>query len=91
MTLMQIVPHAIGFLLTPILLGLFASLSAKALWRVALRHAHWPALAARCVAASLAVAVAGLMLSGRDGRMLTYASMVVACAIVLGWSARSPR
>jgi hypothetical protein len=91
MTLIQIVPHAIGFLLTPILLGLLASLIAKALWRGALRHARWPALAARCVGASLSVAVSGLMLSERDGRVLTYAFMVLSCAVVLAWSARAAR
>jgi uncharacterized membrane protein YeaQ/YmgE (transglycosylase-associated protein family) len=91
MTLIQIVPHAIGFLLTPILLGLLASLIAKALWRGALRQARWPALAARCVGASLLVAVAGLMLSGRDGHVLTYAFMVLSCAVVLAWSARAAR
>ena len=91
MTLIQIVPHAVGFLLTPILLGLLASVAAKVLWRVPLRHAAWSALAVRCVAASVAVAGAGLVLSGSDGRVLTYAFMVLSCAAVLARSARAVR
>ena len=39
-------------------------------------------LAGACFLASVLVLVAGLWVGGRDGRMVTYAAMVVACGSV---------
>ena len=36
--------------------------------------------------ASALAAVAGLVVFGQDGRMATYAAMVVACAVGLWWA-----
>ena len=66
-------------------LGLIAPTLAKALWRDALRRVPWRGLVAWVAGADAVVTLAGLALSGRDGRMATYAAMVLATAAVLGW------
>lgn len=38
--------------------------------------------------ACAAVSIVGLVVLGRDGRMATYAAMVIACAAVLAWFTR---
>ena len=61
-------------------LGLLAPLFAKLLWRRELKSRPWAALAQRCVAAGMGVTLVGLVVFGQDGRMVTYAALVVACA-----------
>jgi hypothetical protein len=36
------------------------------------------------------VSLAGLVISGRDGRMVTYAAMTLACALALWWAGFGP-
>lgn len=80
--------HLAGFVAVPGLLGLVAALVVKLLWRRPLAGLPLTHLAMRAVAASVAAAVAGLVLTGRDGTMLTYGGMVAACALVLWWPLR---
>ena len=73
-------------LLAPALgMALIVPTLAKLLWRDALRRAPWAALAAWVGAVSVMVLLGGLVLLGRDGRMATYATLVVASAGVLWW------
>ena len=67
-------------------LGLMAPLLAKVLWRRQLKSRPWVALAPRCVAAGMLVTLAGLLIFGQDGRMATYAALVVTCAATLWWT-----
>ena len=66
-------------------MALIAPTLAKLLWRNALRAVPWRALAGWVGLASAAVLLAGLALQGRDGRMATYAAIVLASAAVLWW------
>ena len=66
-------------------LGLLAPALAKLLWRRELAGRPWWPLARMACAACAAVTVAGLVLLGRDGKMTTYAGMVVAAAATLWW------
>lgn len=66
-------------------LALIAPSLAKGLWRAALRGVAWRGLAGWVAGANALVTLAGLALTGRDGRMATYAAMVLATAAVLGW------
>lgn len=66
-------------------LALIASALAKGLWHAALRGVRWHLLVAWVAGANAMVTLAGLALTGRDGRMATYAAMVLATAAVLGW------
>ena len=78
-------------LFTPALaLGMLAAALAKLLWRGGLAAVPWRRLAGPACAASAAVTLAGLALLGRDGRMATYAAMVVACALTLWWQGFGP-
>jgi len=73
-------------LLTPALgMGLIAPALAKLLWRKDLRGVRWWALARWTAAAGALALLAGLVLTGRDGRMATYAAMVLASALALWW------
>ena len=81
----------LGNLFVPALaLGALAAAAAKGLWRRELAPVRWRQLALPACAACAAVTLAGLVLSGRDGRMLTYAAMVLACALTLWWRGFGP-
>lgn len=77
--------HVLNFFAPAFGLGLIAAGLAKLCWRRELAGVRWRRLAAWGVAASAAALVGGLLLWGRDGRMSTYAAMVVGCALALGW------
>ena len=71
-------------------LGALAAALAKLLWRRELRAVAWSRLAATAGLACAAVALAGLVLWGRDGKMATYAAMVGVCAFTLWWRGFGP-
>ena len=66
-------------------LALVAPALAKLLWRRELRTVAWRSLAGWTFGVCAAVLLAGLVITGRDGRMLTYAAMVLAAALALWW------
>lgn len=77
--------HVLNLLAPALGLGLIAPALAKLLWRQDLRGVRWQVLARWTAAASALALLAGLVLTGRDGRMATYAAMVVAAALALWW------
>lgn len=82
--------HLLNLLLPAVGLGLIAASLAKLLWRTALAKVSWRRLAGwACAAAGLAL-LAGLVLTGRDGRMSTYAAMVLSSAGALWWAGFGP-
>lgn len=80
--------HLLNLFAVPLGLGLLAPALAKLLWRDALRRASWTGLAAAGTGLCATVAVAGLVVTGRDGMMATYAAMVGATALLLWWRSR---
>ena len=80
--------HLLEFLAPAIGLGLLGAAVAKLLWRSELRSVPWLSLATRAALASLAAELAGLIVTGRDAKMVTYMSMVLACAAGLWWCVR---
>jgi hypothetical protein len=66
--------------------GAIAAGLAKLLWRRELAGRPWRALAGPAMLAGVAVALAGLVLTGKDGAMSTYGAMVAACALALWWA-----
>ena len=58
---------------------------AKWLWRRELSSVPWTALAGTAAAGGAIVTVTGLLVLGRDGRMLTYFGIVTATAVMLWW------
>ena len=78
--------HLSNFFAPAVGVGLMAAALAKLLWWRELRAARWSRLALWASAACAAVLVAGLVVFGRDGKMLTYGAMLVACAAALWWA-----
>jgi len=77
--------HLLNFFGPALGLGLITPLFAKLLWRHALKGVAWTRLAVLVSLACAAVAVAGLVVFGHDGKMATYAAMVGVCALTLWW------
>ncbi|MDO9313345.1 MAG: hypothetical protein Q7T97_02220 [Burkholderiaceae bacterium] len=90
MNFLDFVWHVSNFAAPALLLGAISSGVVKLLWRGQLRDWTWMQLCGSAVAASLAVCITGLIVTGRDGRMVTYAGMVFACAASLWWRTRRP-
>lgn len=82
--------HLVNLVLPALALGALAAGLAKLLWRQALAGVAWKRLAAHAAAASTLALLAGLVISGRDGRMATYGAMVLACAGGLWWAGFGP-
>ncbi|MEO8152193.1 MAG: hypothetical protein ABI605_03915 [Rhizobacter sp.] len=78
--------HLANFFAPALGVGVLAAGLAKLLWWRDLRTASWWRLAAWAVLASSLALVAGLLLSGHDGKMVTYGAMVLVCAIALWWA-----
>jgi hypothetical protein len=80
--------HLANFVLPAIGVGALTAALCKAFWRRTLARTSWFTLAWQASAAGLGVLVAGLVITGHDGRMVTWAGLVVACALV-PWSKAS--
>jgi hypothetical protein len=74
--------HLANFVLPAVGVGALSAALCKLLWRRGLARVSWFTLAWQAAAAGLAVLVAGLVITGHDGRMITWAGLVVACAVV---------
>jgi hypothetical protein len=83
--------HLLGFLAMPVLLAMSAATLVKGVWRRELAAQPWWRMVARASGAAVLAAVVGLVVTGRDGAMLTYAAMLLACAAVLWWPLRLRR
>ncbi len=82
--------HLGNFFVVPLALGALAAALAKLLWRRELAAVGWRRLAGPACGACAAVAAGGLVITGGDGRMATYAAMVAACAFTLWWRGFGP-
>ena len=82
--------HLIGLVLPAVGTGLLAAGLAKLLWRKELAARPWVRLAAWSCGAGAVALVGALVVLGRDGRMLGYAAMLVATALVLWWAGFRP-
>jgi len=74
--------HLANFVLPAVGVGALTAALCKLLWRRSLARTPWFTLAWQASAAGLAVLIAGLVITGHDGRMITYAGLVIACAAV---------
>jgi hypothetical protein len=78
--------HLLNFFAPAVGVGVIASALAKLLWRRDLKAVAWRRLSAWAIGAGALASVAGLVVFTRDGKMTTYAAMVVACALGLWWA-----
>jgi hypothetical protein len=74
--------HLANFVLPAVGVGALTAALCKLFWRKSLVRFSWFTLAWQASAAGVAVLVAGLVITGHDGRMITWAGLVVACAVV---------
>jgi hypothetical protein len=85
MDFLDAVWHVLNFFVPAVGVGALGAAGAKLLWRRELAPVPWRRLAGwGSVAGALALA-GGLWLFGRDGKMATYAALVVASALAMGW------
>jgi hypothetical protein len=77
--------HLVNFFAPAVGVGFIAAGAAKLLWRRDLAGASWLRLGSWAGAAMAAVLALGLVIFEADGKMVTYAAMVVACALALWW------
>ena len=82
--------HVANLFIPALGLGALAAALAKLLWRRELAGVAFQRLAGPACAACAAAVLIGLVVLGRDGRIATYALMVVACALTLWWQAFGP-
>jgi hypothetical protein len=82
--------HLANLFLPALALGALTAALAKLLWRRELAAVTWRRLAGTAAAAAAAAVLLGLVVFGRDGRMATYAGMVLATAAALWWRGFGP-
>jgi hypothetical protein len=78
--------HALNFFAPALGLAVLAASAAKLLWRHDLAGVRWYRLAIWPALAGMVVLIGGLVIFGRDGKMVTYVALVVATALAL-WAA----
>jgi hypothetical protein len=74
--------HLANFVAPALGVGMLSAALCKAFWRRGLARTPWFTLAWQSSAAGLVVLVAGLVITGHDGRLATYAALVIVCAVV---------
>lgn len=77
--------HLLNFIAPALVVAALASLLAKLLWRRELASVSWRRLAFWAAGAGGLALIGGLVLFGRDGRMLTYGALAGATALALWW------
>lgn len=77
--------HLMNFCAPALGLGVFSAALSRLIWRRELRHRRFLSLWAAASAAAMLAQAGGLVAFERDGRMATYAAMVVACAAAIAW------
>lgn len=86
MSPLAIANHLLNLFAPALVSAALAAAFAKLLWRAELRSVPWRRLAAWGAAASAAALLAGLVLLGSDGRIASYAAMLLANAAALWWA-----
>ncbi len=82
--------HLINFLLPAVCVAAFAAGVAKLLWRRELAGVSWRRLFGPAAALGALALAVGLVVQGRDGRIGSYALLVLGCALGLWWRGFGP-
>lgn len=80
MNALDAVWHLLNFLAPALFVGALSAAGAKLVWARELRGRSWLQLLGWAAIPAVLVALAALVVTGRDGRMSTYAAMVAAAA-----------
>jgi hypothetical protein len=83
--------HLLNFFAPAFGVGLLTALTAKLLWRRSLKGVSLKRLGTWAITSSALALLAGLIVFGSDGKMLTYGAMVLVCALSVSWAGFGPR
>ncbi|MDO9236442.1 MAG: hypothetical protein Q7U28_10490 [Aquabacterium sp.] len=86
MGLFDAINHLLNFLLPALGMALLVPSLARLVWWKALRSAGWWQQVRWAAALNALILLAGLLITGRDGAMLTYAGLVLASALTVWWT-----
>ncbi len=75
--------HLLNFLAPPLFVAVFSAVAARLAWRGELRSVGLRRLLVWAALPAIAAALAGLVITGRDGRIVTYAAIVAASSLGL--------
>lgn len=78
--------HIANFFAPALFAGLIAAAATKTVWRRELGSITWLRLALWASGSMALVSMVGLVVFEHDGKMITYAAMLVACALALWWA-----
>jgi hypothetical protein len=87
MSLIDALIHLVNFVLPALGMALILPSLVRLLWFKRLRSVGWALMVKRVALMGVVVLLAGLVLLGRDGAMLTYAALVLSSALVIWWTA----
>jgi hypothetical protein len=86
MGFLDVLNHALNFFLPAFGMALLVPSLARLVWWNALRRADWLRQVKWAALINAGVLIVGLLLTGRDGAMLTYTGLVLASALTVWWT-----
>ena len=80
MSLFGLLDHLLNFIAPALVVGLLVAAMAPVLMKKSRPHHSWLIQSAINSGANVLVLLAGMLIFGHDGKMATYAAMVITCA-----------
>jgi hypothetical protein len=78
--------HLLNFFLPALTMALLVPTLARLVWRAELKGKAWRGQVKWSALANAGVLIVGLVLTGQDGAVATYAGLVLASALVVWWT-----
>ena len=78
--------HLVNFFLPALTMALLVPTLARLVWRAELKGRAWRGQVKWSALANAGVLIVGLVLTGQDGAVATYAGLVLASALVVWWT-----
>lgn len=78
--------HLVNFFLPALTMALLVPTLARLVWRAELKGKAWGGQVKWSALANAGVLIVGLVLTGQDGAVATYAGLVLASALVVWWT-----
>jgi len=78
--------HLVNFFLPALTMALLVPTLARLVWRAELKGKAWGGQVKWSALTNAGVLIVGLVLTGQDGAVATYAGLVLASALVVWWT-----